>query len=73
MSDIINFSQVDAQRMTYLGFQLVALLFTPLQILVGFFMLYVYIGPSFLVGVAVMVVMMCFTLVFTKFAASAND
>lgn len=73
IADIINYSQVDAQRMTFMGFQLVALFFTPIQILVGLYLLYVYIGPSFLVGTGVMFGLMLFTLIFTKIATKAND
>lgn len=73
IADIINYSQVDAQRMTYLGFQLVCLIYTPIQITIGFVLLYTYIGPSFLVGMGVMLVLMLFTLVFSKVAAKGND
>lgn len=73
ISDIINYSQVDAQRMTYMGFQLTALIFTPFQIVVGLIMLYNYIGVVTFVGVGVMVFIIAFTLVFTKIAANAND
>lgn len=40
IGDIINYSQVDAQRMTYLGFQLVALLITPFQLIAMMFLLF---------------------------------
>lgn len=73
ISDIINYSQVDAQRMTFMGFQLVALFFTPIQIVVGLYLLYIYIGPSFLVGTGVMIALMLFTLVFTKISTKYND
>lgn len=36
-------------------------------------LLYQYIGPIFLVGVGVMIILMIFTLFFTKMAAKAND
>ena len=56
-----------------MGFQLTSLLFTPIQIAIGLVLLYVYIGISFLVGLGVMIVMMIFTLIFSKVAAKAND
>lgn len=59
--------------MTYMGFQLVSVLYAPIQILVGFFLLYSYIGISFLVGLGVMVVLMLFTVIFSKIAAKKND
>jgi hypothetical protein len=64
---------VDAQRLTYLGFQMVAILYTPLQIIVGLTLLYLYIGISFLVGLGVMILLMCCTLIFTKIATTGND
>lgn len=73
VSDIINYSQVDAQRMTFMGFQLVALLFTPFQIIIGLYLLYVYIGPSFMIGTGVMIILMLFTLIFSKIASKYND
>lgn len=56
-----------------MGFQMVALLYTPIQIIFGLTLLYIYIGVSFLVGMGVMIALMLCTLVFTKVAASAND
>lgn len=73
VADIINYSQVDAQRMTYMGFQMVALLFTPVQITIGLYLLYIYIGYSFLVGAGVMAILMVFTLLFSKVASKYND
>ncbi len=59
--------------MTYMGFQLVALLFTPFQMIIGLYLLYIYIGPSFLVGFGVMMCLMIFTLIFSKSASKSND
>lgn len=52
---------------------MVALLFTPIQIAIGLYLLYVFIGPSFLVGTGVMFLLMCFTLLFSKVASKFND
>lgn len=52
---------------------MVALLYTPLQIIVGLTLLYIYIGISFLVGLGVMIILMLCTLVFTRIATSSND
>ena len=73
IGDIINYSQVDAQRMTYLGFQISGVLFAPIQIAIGLLLLYFYIGISFLVGLGVMIIMMILTLIFTRIATTAND
>lgn len=59
--------------MTYMGFQMIAILYTPIQIIIGLALLYYYIGVSFLVGMGVMFVLMLFTLVFSKIAATSNN
>lgn len=59
--------------MTYFGLQLTSILFTPIQILVGLFLLYWYIGISFLVGLGVMIGLMLFTFLFSKISAKVND
>lgn len=56
-----------------MGFQMVALLFTPIQIIIGLYLLYVFIGPSFLMGTAIMIILMIFTLIFSKVASKYND
>lgn len=56
-----------------MGFQLVCLFYTPIQIIFGLTLLYIYIGVSFLVGTGVMLVLMSLTLIFTKIAAKGND
>lgn len=56
-----------------MGFQLVALLYTPIQIIIGLVLLYMYIGISFLAGMGVMIVLMLFTLVFSKVVSKNND
>ena len=73
VSDIVNYSQADAQRMNGLPIQLSRALFAPLQVLVGFFMLYSYIGASFLVGVGIMLLIMVLTYAFTRIAATTYD
>lgn len=72
-SDIVNYSQVDAQRMTYMGFQLTAIIFCPIQIVIGLLLLYIYIGISFLVGTGVMIIMMLLAFIFSKIFSKAND
>jgi ATP-binding cassette subfamily C (CFTR/MRP) protein 1 len=73
VSEIINYSQVDAQRMTYMGFQLTALIFTPIQVLIGLWLMYNFIGISFLSGVGVMVVTIFMTFVCAKISIKANE
>ncbi len=72
VSEIINYSQVDAQRMTYMGFQLTSLIFTPIQVFIGLWLMYNFIGISFLSGIGVMVVTITFTFIFSKISINAN-
>lgn len=73
VSEIINYSQVDAQRMTYMGFQLTALIFTPLQVIIGLWLMYNFIGISFLSGIGVMILTITLTFVFSKISIKANE
>jgi hypothetical protein len=73
ISEIINFSQVDASRMTYMGFELVSLLYAPIQIVFGLVLLEIYIGISFIVGFAIMILLMLITMILTKIALTNND
>lgn len=73
VSEIINYSQVDAQRMTNMGFQLVSLFFTPFQFVIGLYLLYIYIGPSFMIGTGVMIVLILVTFIFLKVSSKYND
>jgi hypothetical protein len=59
--------------MTYMGFQLSALLFAPLQVAVGIFLMYNFIGISFLSGIGVMAVTMCITYFLIKASVKINE
>lgn len=59
--------------MTYMGFQLTALIFTPLQVIIGLWLMYNFIGISFLSGVGVMIVTIGFTFLFSKISIKANE
>jgi ABC-type bacteriocin/lantibiotic exporter with double-glycine peptidase domain len=73
VSEIINYSQVDAQRMTNMGVQLTSVLYTPLQILIGVWLMYSYIGFSFLFGMGTMVVMIAATFLLAKKISKVNE
>ena len=59
--------------MTYFGFQLTALIFTPIQVLVGLWLMYNFIGVSFLSGVGVMLITIALTFVCAKISIKANE
>lgn len=58
--------------MTYMGFQLTAIIFTPLQVLIGLWLMYSFIGISFLSGVGIMILTIILTFVFSKISIKAN-
>lgn len=63
---------MDAQRMTYMGFQLASLLFTPIQVAIGIFLMYNFIGISFLSGFGVMIMTMSITFFLIKASVKFN-
>lgn len=73
LSELINYSQVDAQRMTYLGFYTSAVIFFPIQLGVGIYLMYNFIGVSFLAGIGVILIMSVFILINSKLNAKANE
>jgi hypothetical protein len=73
VSEIINYSQVDAQRMTNMGVQLTSVLFTPLQIIIGVWLMYSYIGVSFVFGMGTMILMIGVTFLLAKKIARVNE
>jgi hypothetical protein len=56
-----------------MGFQLTALLFTPVQVLVGLWLMYSFIGISFLSGIAVMLITIVCTFICSKISVKANE
>lgn len=72
-SDIINYSQVDAERMTYMGFQLAAVILCPLEIVIGIILMYKFVGVSFLSGIGAMVLSIALTFFVGKKSIVYND
>lgn len=73
VAELINYSQVDAQRLTYLGFYSTAVLFIPFQLGVGIFLLYSFIGVSFLAGFGIIIVIGLVVFFVNKLNTKAND
>jgi len=65
-SEIINYSQVDAERLSGGGYEFAAILIAPLQIVVGILMMYYFIGISFLSGIIMLIVVLLITYFITK-------
>lgn len=73
ISEIVNYSQVDAQRMTNMGTQLTSALYTPIQIIIGVGLMYQYIGISFASGMSAMILMIGMTFVIAKKISKVNE
>lgn len=72
-SDIINYSQVDSERMTYFGNQLSSLLSTPIQLVIGIVIMWFFIGISFLAGLITTVIMIWITFIVSKYTIKYNS
>lgn len=58
--------------MTYLEFYTAAVLFFPIRLSIGIYLMYSFIGVSFLAGIGVILVMGVFIFVNSKFNANVN-
>lgn len=72
-SELINYSQVDAQRFTALGITTSMVIFFPIQLVVGVYLMYSFIGISFLGGIGVILLMGVFAYFNSKLSAKANE
>lgn len=59
--------------MTSLGFYTSAVIFFPIQLGIGVFLMYRFIGISFLAGIGVILIMGVFIFINSKFNARANE
>jgi ATP-binding cassette subfamily C (CFTR/MRP) protein 1 len=56
-----------------MGFQLTALIFSPIQVLIGLWLMYNFIGVSFLSGIGVMLITIGCTFICSKISVKANE
>jgi len=59
--------------MTYMGWQLVAILMCPLQIVIGIIMMYNYVGVSFVSGIVAILLSIILTFIVSKKSIVYND
>ena len=59
--------------MTYMGFQLSAVIVIPFQIIIGIIMMYNFIGVSFVSGIGTMVIMIFCTFLTAKKSIKYNE
>jgi uncharacterized membrane protein len=69
MGEVVNFVQVDAQKVQYSAYNIVYLTRYPLIILVCFVLLFVYLGVSFFAGVAIFFIAFVINIGLTKLSA----
>ena len=72
-SNITNFSTTDAQKLTTISYQMTALLFMPLQFTIALFLMYYFIGVSFLSGIAVMILAILINFFLQRIALRLNE
>ena len=72
-AEIINYSQVDAERLTYVGDQVAAFIEGPLIFVIGLFMLYFAVGISFLSTIGCMAIMLVISYFISKVTVRLNE
>ena len=71
-ADIINYSQVDAERLSGSGYILSTILIAPIQIAIGIVMMYYFIGVSFLAGFGMIIIVVIVTFFISKWSIRLN-
>ena len=72
-AEIINYSQVDAERLMGLGNQVTTLFHAPLIIVIGLVTMYFVLGFTFLAAIGVMIIIMITSYFITKANKKLND
>jgi ATP-binding cassette subfamily C (CFTR/MRP) protein 2 len=72
-AEIINYSQVDAEKMTNIGYHLSAFFYGPFQFVIGLIMLYWTLGITFLTAVGIMTVVLIISYFLSKISARYNE
>jgi ABC-type transport system involved in cytochrome bd biosynthesis fused ATPase/permease subunit len=57
-AEILNYSQTDVERFTYIGYHLSAMVYGPIQIVFGLIMIFFFIGASFFAGLALLILIL---------------
>jgi ATP-binding cassette, subfamily C (CFTR/MRP), member 1 len=72
-SELINYSEVDAQRMSEMAYSLSDVILLPIQLAVGIYLMYSFIGVSFLAGMGIIFLLAVQTFFMSKLSTKAND
>lgn len=73
IAELINYTEVDAQRLTDIGWNTSSLIFSPTVLIFGIIMMYNYIGLPFVSGMLVMIMISVLVYFLTKYQTKAND
>jgi ABC-type protease/lipase transport system fused ATPase/permease subunit len=71
-AELINYNEVDAQRLSEVGYYLSDVLLMPFQLAVGIYLMYSFIGVSFLVGIGIIFGIALMTYFNSKLNSEAN-
>ena len=73
VAELVNYTEVDAQRLGDIGWNTSSLVFCPARLIVGTILLYNFIGASFLSGMGVMALVAVLIYFVTKRQTKANE
>jgi ABC-type bacteriocin/lantibiotic exporter with double-glycine peptidase domain len=71
-AEITNYSQVDAERLVYVGDQVAAFFYGPFQIIVGLFMMYFVLRLTFLTTIGIIAILLVISYLISKIGARLN-
>ena len=72
-AEVINYMQTDAGRFGGIGYHISAFFYGPIQIVAGLFLIYTFVGTSFLGAVGVMVLLAIFSFVNGRTQRAINE
>lgn len=72
-AELVNYTQVDAQRFTDIGWDLGSVLFAPAVLVFGIIYMYINLGLSFIAGMGVMILVLLIVYFITKRLNRVND
>lgn len=72
-AEIINYSQVDSEKLTYIGQQFAAFLYGPIQIIAGLIILYISIDIAFFSVIGIVAVLLIIGYFLSKINIRLND
>lgn len=72
-AEIINYSQIDAERLINVGDQIAAFFYGPAQIIVGLLMMYYILGFTFLTTIVVIIIILMASYFVSKITVRLNE